>query len=398
MISSLRSTYNEKFTIAKYEAMQDWIAKQHNHRPVFRIAETPVFIPDDLMQKVKKACDDVIDVILQPDFKTRTQGALVMDKNVPNEPDHTTFLQMDFGICEDGNGGYTPQLIELQGFPSLYCYQDLAARAFRKFFPIPDDYTHLFNGLTTESYVDLLREVIVGDTPPANVILLELEPHKQTTQIDFWATRDLLGIPVVCITDLKVSGRKVYYEKNGKKISVHKIYNRVIFDELWPRTDLKREFFFPEDYDVEYVGHPNWFFRISKYTLPLIHSPFVPRTWFLDEISTLPDNLSDYVLKPLFSFAGQGVLINPTKEDIESIENPEQFILQKKVHYGSVVKTPNEPAKFELRMMFLWKDHEPRPLLVNNLLRLSKAEMVGVRYNKDKDWVGGSVGFFAKGA
>jgi hypothetical protein len=393
MIPSLRQYYNDHFTPKKYAAMLDWIARQHDHRVAFRIAETPVFLPEDLMYKVRKACDDVVDTILLPDFKTRTQGALVADRIVPRETAHTTFLQMDFGICEDGQGGYEPQLIELQGFPSLYLYQDLAARAYRKFFPIPDDFSHLFNGLTTDTYIDLLREIIVGDTPREQVVLLEVEPQKQVTQIDFWATRDLLGIPVLCITDLKVSGREVYYEKKGKKIPVRRIYNRVIFDELWQRKDLKREFFFPEEYDVEYVGHPNWFFRISKYTLPLIQSDYVPQTWFLDELSALPDNLSDYVLKPLFSFAGQGVIINPTREDIESIENPEQFILQKKVQYAPVVETPNEPAKFELRMMFLWKDGAARPMLVNNLLRLSKAEMVGVRYNKDKDWVGGSVGF-----
>ncbi len=251
----------------------------------------------------------------------------------------------------------------------------------------------MFNGLTTESYIELLREIIVGDCPVEQVILLEVEPLKQVTQIDFWATRDLLGIPVVCITDLKVSGRSVYYEKKGRKIPVRRIYNRVIFDELWQRTDLTREFFFPDDLDVEFVGHPNWFFRISKYTLPFLNSPYVPKTWFLDELPSIPDNLSDYVLKPLFSFAGQGVIINPTRRDVESVASPEQFILQKKVRYAPVIETPNEPAKFEFRMMFLWKDNEPRPTLVNNLIRLSKADMVGVRYNVNKDWVGGSVGF-----
>ncbi|MBK6620033.1 MAG: hypothetical protein IPG32_03850 [Saprospirales bacterium] len=393
MIPALRRSYNDQFSLKKYEAMLDWIGRQHNHRAVFRIAETPVFIPNDIIEKAKEACDHVIDVILDPGFKNRTEGALVADKFVPNESAHTTFLQMDFGICEDGRGGYEPQMIELQGFPSLYCYQDLAARAYRKFFPIPEDFTHLFNGLTTESYIELLREIIVGDCPVEQVILLEVEPLKQVTQIDFWATRDLLGIPVVCITDLKVSGRSVYYEKKGRKIPVRRIYNRVIFDELWQRTDLTREFFFPDDLDVEFVGHPNWFFRISKYTLPFLNSPYVPKTWFLDELPSIPDNLSDYVLKPLFSFAGQGVIINPTRRDVESVASPEQFILQKKVRYAPVIETPNEPAKFEFRMMFLWKDNEPRPTLVNNLIRLSKADMVGVRYNVNKDWVGGSVGF-----
>ena len=393
MVSSFRKNYNDSFTPEKYEAMQEWIASQHDHRATFRIAETPVFISDEMLEKIKKACDDVIDVICSPDFKQRSQASLLSEKEVPNEPDRPTFLQMDFGICEDGEGGYIPQLIELQGFPSLYFYQDLAGRAYRKFFSVPEDYSHLFNGLTSETYTQLLRETIVGDTPPSQVALVDIDPVTQNTQLDFWATRDQLGIPILCISDLKLSGREVYYEKDGRKIPIRKIYHRVIFDELWIRKDLKREFYFHEDHDLEYVGHPNWFFRVSKFTLPLVDSPYAPPTSFLNELSAIPDDLSNYVLKPLFSFAGQGVILNPTREELEAIEKPEQFILQKKVQYAPVVQTFDDPAKVEIRMMFIWKKDEPRPLLVNNLVRLSKGEMVGVRYNMDKTWVGGSVGY-----
>jgi len=96
----------------------------------------------------------------------------------------------------------------------------------------------------------------------------------------------------------------------------------------------------------------------------------------------------------LFSFAGQGVVIDVTKEDIEAIQQPEHWILQRKVKYASCIQTPDEPAKAEIRLMYIWEEGKERPILATNLARLSKGKMIGVRYNKDKDWVGGSVAYF----
>ena len=148
--------------------------------------------------------------------------------------------------------------------------------------------------------------------------------------------------------------------------------------------------------DVEWVPHPNWFYRISKFTLPFIHHPNVPETFFLNEVKQLPGDLENFVLKPLFSFAGQGVVIDVTKEDIDKVADPENWILQRKVKYADVIKTPNVPAKAEIRIFYFWKDGMERPVAVTNLARLSKGKMIGVRYNMDKDWVGGSVCYFEK--
>lgn len=377
--------------------MLDDITGLYNHRPFFRIAETPIFVTDDLKQQLLDACEQITDVIVRPDFKEKSQGAILPNQMVPNETPHTTFLQMDFGVCEE-NGRLVPRLIEAQGFPSLYCFQHLEAKMYRKHFSISDEYSHLFNGLTEESYLALLRKTIIGNHKPENVILLEIEPEKQNTAIDFYACKEMLGINYVSITDLKVVGRDVYYVNDeGKTIQVEKIYNRVIFDELVQRTDLKREFYFNQEYNIEWAGHPHWFFRISKHTLPLLsHIEYVPESIYLNELQRIPDNLHQYVLKPLYSFSGAGVIINPTRSDIEAINDPENFILQRKVNYAAVIETPNVPSKCEIRMLMLWEKDAPRPLVVNNLARLSKGEMIGVKYNKDKDWVGGSVGFFRK--
>jgi len=314
---------------------------------------------------------------------------------VPYEDEHTLFLQMDFGICHDEKGELIPQLIEIQGFPSLYFFQDLLANKRREHYDLPSNISHLLNSHTSETYVELLRKVIVGDSDPENVILLEIDPINQTTQIDFWATERALGIKCVCLSDVIVRGRKLFYKNaQGQEVPIEKIYNRVIFDELMQRKDLPRQLYFTHEYDVEWIGHPNWFFRISKYTMPFLESKYVPETKFLRSMNEYPDNLQDYVLKPLYSFAGAGVMLDCTSEELDLIKNKPNFILQKRVKYEPVVQTPNEPAKCEIRMLMIWPKGEPRPIVVNNLARLSKGKMIGVKYNKNKDWVGASVGFF----
>ncbi len=398
MVPELRDRYNAAFREARYQAFLDYIADTWNHRPPFKVCETPVFVPEDLKRKLFEACEEINDVLVRPDFKELTQGALKPEYAVPDEDDHTLFLQMDFGITRNEAGELVPRLIEIQGFPSLYVYQDLVARAYREFFPVPDDYSHLFRGLTSEEYIELLRRVIVGDEDPAQVVLLEVQPFAQPTLIDFLGTRALLGTPIVCISEVIVEGRKLYYrDEQGRKVPIRKIYNRVIFDEL-VHKDIPRHFRFTEEYDVEYVGHPNWFFRISKYTLPLLrHCEYVPDSWYLDQVEELPEDLHNYVLKPLFSFSGSGVMIHFNKYDVEAIKDRSAYLLQRKVQYEPVVRTPDEPAKVEIRMLMLWPPDAPRPVMLNNLARLSKGLMIGVRYNKDKTWVGGSVGFFPTG-
>ncbi|TAK40506.1 MAG: hypothetical protein EPO28_10040 [Saprospiraceae bacterium] len=398
MIPQFRKAYNAAFTEGKYQAFLEEIAQAADgHHPRFHIAETPIFVPKEITGHLMQACDEIIDLITRADFKELSKGALLPENYVPGETEHTTFLVCDFGICEDENGDILPQLIEAQGFPSLFVYQDLCARAYRQHFDIPKDLNHLFGGLTAETYLEKLRRVILGDSRPENVVLLDIAPHKQNTQVDFWVTQKALGIHVVDLAGLKVSGRDVYYlDERGRRVPVERIYNRVIFDELVKTRGLKREFYFKDEHDIRWVGHPHWFFRISKHTLPFFKSKYVPATFFLGEMSSLTGNLEDYVLKPLYSFSGEGVLIRPTLKDIEAIPSAERnkYILQKRVNYLPIIDTLDVPAKAEIRMMFVWEDEAPRPEVLTNLVRLSKGEMVGVKYNMDKTWVGGSAGFF----
>ena len=392
MIATLRSQYNQAFTDARYESIKDYLAKTYNHACAFRISETPVFVSAAFKAQLIEACEEIFDAILQPDFIARTQGAVSI--NVPNETPHTHFMQIDFGVCEV-DGKLMPQMIEIQGFPSLYALQVGLAEAYQANADIPENMSSFFGGIDKAQYISILRDVIVGTHKPKNVILLEIEPEKQATSIDFYATEQYLGIKILCLSKLKKDGRRLFYlDDNGHEVVVHRIYNRVIFDELDRREDLQWEFNFTDDVDVEWAGHPNWFFRISKYSLPLLKSQYVPESHFLHELVDIPTDLENYVLKPLFSFAGQGVKINVTASDIAEVDDPTNYILQHKVNYVPIIETPDGPAKTEIRMMVVWRDGDARPIIINNICRMSKGEMVGVRYNKDKVWVGGTVCFF----
>lgn len=398
MIQSIRTLYNSNFTDAKYKAFLKDIHAQFKYVPPFKIAETPIFIDKFLKEKLINACNEVMQVINQPNFKELTQGAFFNPKTiVPNEDAQSKFIQLDFGICYDENGNLTPKLIELQGFPSLYLFQRLLGKMYKKHFGdvIPTNYSQFVTGITDEEYLQILRDEIVGDTNPKQVVLLEIEPEKQATAIDFFATHKALGIQVLCISKIIKHGRELFYiNELGKKVQILKIYNRIIFDELFQRTDLKREFDFQDEVDVEWIGHPNWFYRISKFTMPLLKGDFVPKSYYLNELKSIPTDLENYVLKPLYSFAGAGVQIHVTQPMIDAITDKQNYLLQEKVAYASVIETLDEPAKCEVRMMLVHNSKTKKTEIVSNLVRLSKGEMVGVKYNKDKTWVGGSTAFF----
>ncbi|MEI2749585.1 MAG: hypothetical protein V9E88_12580 [Ferruginibacter sp.] len=395
MDQSLRAKFNARYTEDKYNAYMQEIEALEPGALEFRNAETPVFIPKAFKNKMLEACEDIIDVLVAPNFKELTDRSIPAHLQVPNEDAHTQMLVFDFGICENETGELEPQLIEMQGFPTLYAFQAYHSALTAEYAELPSNYDSYLSGYNRESYIQLLKDIIVGSLDPANVILLEIFPEKQKTRIDFFCTEKLLGIKTVCLTKLIAEGNQLYYDNNGTKTLVKRIYNRLIFDDLEQQENLGNIIDLTKPYEVEWVPHPNWFYRISKFTLPFIDNRYVPETFFLNEVKT-PVDLSKYVLKPLFSFAGMGVVIDVTQEDIDKIKDPENWILQRKVNYAPVIPTMDEPAKAEIRLFYFWKNEWPRPVAVHNLARLSKGKMIGTRYNKDKTWVGGSIAFFEK--
>jgi hypothetical protein len=396
MIESIRNRFNAEFSQERYQAFLKDIASDFDFAPTFRIAETPFFIPRALKDQILEGCDQVIDFIKRPDFKQLTQRSIELNTAVPNEDAHTQFLAIDFGICEE-NGQLIPKLIEVQGFPSIFNFQFNLNRKIQNAYPFLRELTPYPNGITEEGYLKILREVVLGDYSPKEVVLLEVEPEKQNTKIDFYYAKRDLGIPIVCVTEVIKEGKRLFYlDEKGEKIRIRRIYNRVIFDELDLRKDLVLQFSFEEELEVEWAGHPNWYTRISKFILPYLKGQYFIETKLLSELESIPEDLENYVLKPLFSFSGAGVVFHVKREDIDAVKDRDLYILQKKVHYVPVIQSPDGKVKVEVRILCLWPEKDQSPTIVGNLVRLSRGEMIGVKFNKDKDWVGGSIGLFEK--
>ncbi len=398
MIPELRRQFNEQFSEEKYQTYIQELNNVYQDQMDFRIAETPIFVPKDFTQKMLDTCEYIIDIITAPSYLTASDASIPQHLKVPAQDAKPHFLIFDFAVCQNALGFLEPQLIEMQGFPSLFAWHALLPEIAYKYFSWPDNYSIYLNDFNQKTYSELLQKIIVANENPEHVILLELFPNKQKTRVDFYATKDILGVNTVCLTEIIKEGKDLFYYRNNKKIPIRRIYNRVIFDELLqqPNEVQEKGKFFQEEVNVKWIPHPNWFYRISKFALPFIKHQFVPETIFLNELAVIPKDLHNYVAKPLFSFAGQGVMIDVTRKDLENISDKENWILQRKVNYAPIIDTPDEKAKAEIRIFYFGDPDKLRPVATNNLARLSKGKMIGVNYNKDKKWVGGTFCLFEK--
>jgi len=390
-----RVKFNADFSADKYAALLRCVNETEKWPADFRTSETPIFLTDAFTKEVVAAAEEIVALVQTPEFVRHSASAIPSGLEVPRESAHPNFVVVDFGICTDGQR-LVPRLIELQAFPSLFGFQFLILHCLRKAYPaIPRDWTSSFGGMKDDAYVEILRRTIIADAKTENVVLLEIEPEKQKTRIDFAATETILGIRPVCLTKVKKKGRQLFYERDGREVRIERIYNRVIFDELIRRPDLAQTFQFQDDLDVTWVGHPNWYFRISKHSLPFLKTEHTSPAYFADEFPA-GEEIADYVLKPLYSFAGLGVDMEPTREKLSALEKPNEWILQKKVRYAEFVSTPDgTKSKAEIRMMFVWPAGDRMPVLVNNLVRMSQGKMMGVNFNKEKTWVGSSIALHA---
>jgi hypothetical protein len=393
MIPSLRQQFNDSFTPEKYQAFLRRVEEACGTHVQFRLSETPCFFPKPLIDRMASDGQDLIrQLVDNPAYLAKSDEAVPAAFKVPNEAPHPMFVQVDFGLVRDARGELQPKLVELQAFPSLYAYQGPLADAYLDVYGLDSRLKYLLSGLDTSSYRELLRRAIVGSHDPENVILMEIHPQEQKTLPDFLLTEKMLGVRTVDIVDIKKDGARLYYESGGKRIPIRRIYNRAIVDEL-ERKNVKLSFDWRDDLDVEWAGHPNWYFRISKFSIPYLKHASVPKTWFLDRLDEVPADLENYALKPLYSFAGLGVVIAPTKEDIAAIpaEKRPYYILQERMHFEPVIATPFGATKAEVRVMYVWLD-ELTPAMT--IIRMGRGLMMGVDHNKNMEWVGASAGLY----
>ena len=389
MIPSYRQDFNSRFTPEKYERLRREMTSRCGIEVPFALCETPCFFPHALVERMGEDGKALIRQLVEnPEYRERSEASIPAKFRVPNEPPHPMFIQVDFGLVRDSAGELQPKLVELQAFPSLYAYQPVLAQAYVDVFALDRKLCYFLSGLDSPSYQRLLRDAIVAGHDPANVVLMEVHLEEQKTRPDFLLTEKLLGIRTVCITKIRKQERQLFYEDGGKQIPIERIYNRTIVDEL-ERKGVALPFDFRDELDVEWAGHPNWYFRMSKYSIPFLKHPSVPRTWFLDQLTEMPADLENFVLKPLYSFAGLGVVIAPSRKEIEAIPEGKrsEYILQERLNFTPVVETPHGATKVELRIMYVWL-RELVPVLT--IVRMGRGLMMGVDQNRNMAWVGSS--------
>ncbi|HEX4946799.1 MAG TPA: hypothetical protein VFZ34_09055 [Blastocatellia bacterium] len=395
MIASQRERFNASFLPAKYQQFISSLQQAIGMRLEFRISETPVFIPTDLREEIQQATVAIHQQLLDNQYLMASDRAIPSEFYAPHQTAHPTFIQTDFAVTQDEKGHLKPKLVELQGCASIHAFQLFLSQEYQRHFDL-HNWSYLLNGLNDESYLALLRRAIVGQHSSEEVVLMEIEPELQKTRPDFVMTEKLLGVPTVAIHHILKRGKQLFYQNAGREVPIRRIYNRVIVDEL-VRKKVQFNFDYRDELDVEWAGHPNWFFRLSKFSLPFLNHTAVPRSWFLNQLDKYPDDLENFVLKPLFSFAGSGVKVNITRADLDIIPSAERgdYLLMEKISYAPVIQTPEEPGKVEIRLMSIWPDDEPDPIPTLFLGRMSKGAMMGVDFNKNKTWVGSTACFFA---
>jgi hypothetical protein len=392
MIKSIREFFNKSHTESDYRNLQLHFENILNRPIPFRIAETPVFVSKDFKSQMLEVTEAIIDFIVDPAFDDITHRFIPNNYQTPEIQSHPALLVIDYAVVHGEDGRLEPSLIELQGFPSLYGFQVELDQYWKSQTSSYNTLTSYLNGYDETKYLQDLKEIILGDEAPENVILLDLFPEKQKTQLDFICMKSQLGIESVCLTQIFSEGNQLFYFNNGDKIRIHRIFNRLVPDELSQYPELKHiDLRLP--YDVMWINHPRHFFQISKCLLPLLKHRFIPECYYLSDFN-FNQSLDQWVLKPLFSFAGSGVCIDVNLEQLKAIKDPENWIMQRKVHYAPIIETPDGPAKTEIRLFLLWKSDWPRPIAAHNLARLSKGAMIGTQFNLNQSWVGGTIAFF----
>ncbi len=402
MLEPYRHAFNQRqFSPTRYAELLASLNRLTRTEIQFRIAETPGFFPRPLLEQMAEIGRQLTHQLIDdPAYLTRADAAIPAEYRVPNDTPRPHFMTADFGLVRDEANQLQPKLVELQAFPSIFGYQEVACEQYRSVYGLDSTLAWRPGGLSSEAYWNLLGRTILGEHDPENVVLMEIEPEAQKTLPDFHIHQDRLGIPIVDVTRIKREGNRLFYNRRGVWVPIERIYNRAIVDE-WKRKDIRAAFDLRDDLAVEWAGQPNWYFRISKFSLPFLKHPSVPTAvfldqWFAGDRDTLPQDRQQLILKPLYSFAGRGIQFAPTDRDLASIPRAERssYLLQERVRFEPVIATPEGPTQAEIRVMYVWPEGAPEMISVTHLLRLGRGLMMGVDHNREQAWVGGSAVFF----
>jgi len=397
MLQPYRDRFNAQYTPAQYNDLLSRLNRLTRTTIEFRIAETPCFFPPALLDELAQTGAELTRQLLDnPAYMEASTQTIPEQYRVSNEDSHPNFMTVDFGLVRNPDGSLAPKLVELQAFPSIFGYQDILARQYIEAYSLDPSLNWYLDGLDEKTYWQLLHQVIVADHDPENVVLLEIDPNHQKTLPDFHIYEDKLRIATVDIAKLRKQGNRLFYQREGREIPIYRIYNRAIVDEL-QRKDIQLPFDYRDSLDVEWSGHPNWYFRISKFSLPYLNHPSVPKAVFLDDwfahcnLEGLPTERNNLLLKPLYSFAGKGIQFAPTDDDLNAIPVADRplYLLQERVTFEPTIETPHGLTQAEIRIMYLWPDGGTLQPAIS-LVRLGRGLMMGVDHNRDQQWVGSS--------
>ena len=392
--------YNQGFSQEFYEQYRNRLQAAVGPIP-YRLAESPLFIEPATRDRIFRYTSEIIEQLAEPSRLAKARAVIPPEYNVPNQDDVPDVMTVDFAVVRGEDGQFDGRVVELQAFPSLFAFTMVQARIIDEMvkFPQAQQGFHCFaKGHDFDSALALFRRAVLGGHSPEDVVLLEIEPNQQKTLPDFVATQSLIGVDPVCVTEVIREGRQLFRMKDGRKLRIHRIYNRVVFDEL-ERKKPPMAFKFTDELDVTWCPHPNWYWMWSKFSLPLLDHPAVPRATPVSQLQQIPADLENYVLKPLFSYAGAGVKVDPTPEDIAQIpaDQRDGWILQKKIVYAREMYTPEgHGVAAEIRVLCLRDKGQRLPQPLMNLVRLSRGKMLGVDFNKGMNWVGSSVALWPK--
>ena len=404
MIEPFRSDFNARFTEAKYAELIERLDRESSTKIEFRMAETPCFFHQDFLEQMVQAGIELTDQLLaDAAYMAQSKAAIPAEWYAPGQGTHPHFMTVDFGLVRNGAGELEPRLVEMQAFPSIFGFQPAFGRAYKEVFGLDSELQYLFGGLSDQAYWDLLGEVIVGDHDTANAVLLEVDPEHQKTLPDFRMHEKHLGIQTVDIATVVKQGRELFYrdpQRGGGLTRIERIYNRAIVDEL-VRKQVQLPFDYRDELDVEWAGHPNWYFQISKFSIPYLRHWTVPPAVFLDAWfrgegrDRLPADRAQWVLKPLYSFAGKGIQFGPSDAEIASIPEAERhnYLLQERVRFEPVIRTPEGMTQAEIRILYVWPENRAMTPMTS-LIRMGRGMMMGVDHNRDRTWVGGTAGLF----
>ncbi len=398
MISALRQQFNANYSSEKYQRLLSLLEARCGAPIRFRVCETPCFLPKALLEQMSDYGRHLIQQLNSIEYRKASAAAIPDACKVPREPARPLFVHLNFGLVRDPSGRLQPRLIELQGFPSLYAFQPMLTQSYGEIFALDPGLPYLLGGLDWEGYKKLLHRAIVGDHDPSHVILLASDltansPLQQKSLPDFLLTEKLLGIKTVAIHEVRKVGKFLFRQNQGKRTPILRIYNRAAVPEML-RQDLKASFQLSDEIEVEWAGHPNWFFRLSRFSIPFLRHECVPKTWFLDRVEQTPKDLENYVVKPLFPSAGMSVIANLKAQDLAAIpkEKRSQYLLQERINFEPVVESPFGGNKVEVRVNYIWLD-ELQPVIAE--VRMGRGLTMGMDQNRNAEWAGSSAGFYS---